>query len=137
MGTAQADSAFSWTVDFAERRAQAQVDMEPFKQQEAALKETLITLKEQQSALRKASARDDNALAECQTSILETEKAVRDAKAKADSIDAAVFDLKAVNTHIKAETDERSILEVLETIQQRGKAIDTALNTLRQLILQP
>ncbi len=137
MGTAQADSAFSWTVDFAERRAQAQVDMEPFKQQETALKETLITLKEQQSALRKASPRDDNALAECQTSILETEKAVRDAKAKADAIDAAVFDLKAVNAHIKAETDERSVLEVLDGIQQRGKAIDTALNTLRQLILQP
>ena len=45
-GTPEADSDFSWTIDFTTRRAKAQADMLPFLEEVKNLTEALLPLKE-------------------------------------------------------------------------------------------
>jgi type I restriction enzyme M protein len=47
------------------------------------------------------------------------EKAAREARSKADAIDAAVFDLKAVNPNAVVKIDTRTSEEVIESIDTR------------------
>ncbi len=132
-GTAEADSDFSWTVDFAVRRAKAQSDMLPFQEEIKNLNLALLPLKETLKGLKKDKA-DKEKIAAIEEEIKATEKAIREAQSKADDIDAAVFDLKAVNPHVKAVVDTRSVLEVIENINQQGQVVATAMNNLRGLL---
>lgn len=55
----------------------------------------------------------------------------REAAAKAQEVEYAVYDLKAVNPHRKPETDERTPEELLQIIEQKGKEIAEALAAFR------
>jgi type I restriction enzyme M protein len=52
-GTPEADSDFSWTLDFTARRANAQAKMLPFLEEVKNLTESLLPLKEDLKALKK------------------------------------------------------------------------------------
>ena len=55
-------------------------------------------------------------------------------QAKADAIDAATYDLKAVNPRARDERDTRSPEEILESIAAHGATVAAALATLREAL---
>ncbi|MGH8190084.1 MAG: N-6 DNA methylase, partial [Rhodanobacteraceae bacterium] len=132
-GTSDADSDFSWTVDFAARRDEAREAMAPHLTEAQAQREKLVRLKEQHARLRRGGA-DRDALDACRQLQMRAEKAAREAQAKADVIDAACYDLKAVNPRARDERDTRTALEILESIATHGKAVEQALAKLRKLL---
>lgn len=131
-GTPEAESDFSWTMDFAARRAKAREEMQPHLAEVEKQKSEAVTLKDKLSALRKANA-DETQLNACRDSLAAAEKAAREAQAKADAIDAATYDLKAVNPRARVERDTRSPAEIIESISQHGKTVEAALAKLQTL----
>jgi len=132
-GTHDADSHFSWTVDFSARRAKAQADILPFLEAVKNLSEDLLPLKEKLKTLKKDKA-DKGKVAIVEEAIKAKEKAIREAQTKAADIDASVYDLKAVNPHIKAISDTRTVLEIIDNINFQGQIVATAMNNLRGLL---
>jgi hypothetical protein len=64
----------------------------------------------------------------------EQDKAAREAEAKADALDAAVFDLKAVNPNAVVRIDARTPEEVILSIGDQVEIAAQALKTLRALL---
>jgi len=131
--TPDADSDFSWTIDFIARRAKAQEDMAPFLEEVKKLTEDLIPLKEKLKAIKKDKT-ENGAVAALEEVIKTKEKAIRDAQAKATDIDAAVYDLKAVNPNVKAIADTRTAIEIIDSINMQGQIVATDMNKLRGLL---
>lgn len=129
-GTPEADSDFSWTVDFTARRAKAQADMLPFLEEVKNLTEALLPLKEDLKALKKDKSGKEK-ISVIEEAIKDIEKAIREAHTKAVDIDAAVYDLKAVNPNVKAVSDTRTVLEIIENIDLQGQIVAKAMNNLR------
>jgi len=128
-GTAEAETEHSWTVDFAERKRKASEEAAPFRREAQAQRERAAELREHAKALRKADkAADADALL---PDIDIAEKAAREATARAQAIDDAVYDLKAVNPREKKDTDTRTPAELLEAIAAKGREVDAALEKLR------
>lgn len=129
-GTAAAESRYSWTIDFTARREQAKKEMQPFFDESARLRGEVVVFKEKLKALKKTTA-DKTELEALEQNIRESEKSARDAQAKADAIDAAVFDLKAVNPNVVTKLDQRTPEEIIGNIQEQGKIVESALNKLK------
>ncbi len=127
------ESDFSWTVDFSARRAKAREDMAPHLADVEKRKNEAVALKEELAKLKKAKAPDEE-IAVCREALDAAERAGREAQAKADAIDAASFDLKAVNPRARVERDTRTAEQVLESIANHGRTVDKALARLRQLM---
>ncbi len=130
-GSEEAESDFSWTVDFADRRAQARTAMAPHLAEVERLKNEAVLLKDRLAALKKAHASDDD-IAPCRNQLLNAEKFSREAQAAADLLDAATFDLKAVNPRVRVTRDERSPAQILQAIEEHGRDVEKALARLRQ-----
>ena len=56
-----------------------------------------------------------------------------DATSKAEDIENAVYDLKAVNPNRKADVDRRTPAELLDLIEAKGREVAQALAVLRNL----
>ena len=95
-GKPSAESRYSWTIDFAARRKQAREDMQPHIADLEHARAEIVYLKEKLKALKVADPNDKRIKA-LESNIWEHEKSAREAQTKARAIDAAVFDLKAVN----------------------------------------
>ena len=132
-GTPAGESRYSWTVDFADRRKVAREEMQPYLEEAAKLKGDVVTLKEKLKVLRKNSATTEEIEA-VELKIKDTEKSSRDALAKADEIDASVFDLKAVNPNVVTRLDLRTADEIIGNIEKQGKIVADALNKLKGLL---
>jgi type I restriction enzyme M protein len=132
-GTPEADSRWSWTVDFAARRAKAREEMQPLLDGAAKLKAEVVDIKEQLKRLKKEKAADD-VLEAHDAQIREKDKAARDLEAQAAAIDAAVFDLKAVNPNAVATVDDRTPAEIIASIDVQGRIVAQALARLGALL---
>ena len=132
-GTAQGESRYSWTVDFAARRARARQEMQPLLDEAATIRAEVVDLKEQLKRLKKEKAHKDE-LNAVEEQIREKEKAARDLETKAADIDAAVFDLKAVNPNAVAKVDERTPQEIIGSIERQGRIVSEALARLAKLL---
>ncbi len=131
-GTPDAETQHSWVVDFAERKRKALEEAAPFRREAQAQRERAAELREQAKSLRKA---DKAAAADAlSTEIDAAERAAREAMTRAQAIDDAVYDLKAVNPHEKKETDTRTPAELLEAIAAKGREVDAAMERLRSLL---
>ena len=128
--TPAAESDFSWRVDFIARRRMAREEMAPHLAEVERLKAEAVVLKDKIATLKKANV-DAEAVAECREQLTTVEKAARDAQTTADTIDAACFDLKAVNPRARVERDLRSPGEILNAIAEHGRTVDAALARLR------
>jgi type I restriction enzyme M protein len=133
-GTPAAESDFSWTIDVVERRATARNAMAPYLEEVETQKARALTLKEKISSLRKQGNDDEALLSPVREALFTAEKAARDAQAKTDAIDAAVYDLKAVNPRARVERDTRTSAEIIQCILHHGARIDNALRQLSALI---
>ena len=131
--TPAAESRYSWTVDFAARRRKAREDMKPHTDEAARLKAEVVSLKEKLKALKAANPKDKKIEA-LETKIREQEKAARESQSKADTIDATVFDLKAVNPNAIVKIDIRTPDEVIQSIADQGEIVANALEMLRSLL---
>ena len=132
-GTPESESRWSWTVDFTARRAEAREKMQPLIDVAAKLKGESVDLKERLKRLKKDKAGDD-VLESLDVQIREKEKSARDLEAQATAIDAAVFDLKAVNPNAVTVVDDRTPVQILESIAAHGQAVADALERLRMLL---
>lgn len=130
-GTKAAESRYSWTVDFSARRKQAREAMKPHTDEAGRLKAEVVSLKEKLKALKAANPMDRKIEA-VETTIGEQEKAAREAKA--DAIDAAVFDLKAVNPNAVVQIDTRTPEQIVTSIEQQGTIVADALRSLRSML---
>jgi len=135
-GTPDGESPYSWTVDFAAKRAQAHTEMQPYLDQVAQIKEQVVTLKEKLKALKKDNG-NPKTIEALEGQIREQEKEARDAQSKADNIDAAVFDLKAVNPNAVVKMEIRTPAEIIENIEAQGKIVTAALDKLKVLLEVP
>jgi len=132
-GKPEGESRYSWTVDFAARRAKARAEMQPLRDNAAQVKAAVVDLKVQLKQLKKDRASDTDLLA-LTNRILEQEKAARDMEIQADNIDAAVFDLKAVNPTAVVDVDTRTPQQIIENIEAQGRIIADALARLNSLM---
>jgi type I restriction enzyme M protein len=133
-GTPAGDSDFSWTADFADRRARAREEMAPHLADVERQKIEAVNQKDRLVALRKAGA-EGAALAACREAVVRAEKAAREAQAQADAIDAAVYDLKAVNPRARVVHDSRTPAEIIQSIAMHGRRVDAALARLNELLV--
>ena len=132
-GTPDADSRWSWTVDFAARRAEAREAMQPLLDGAAQLKSEVVDLKEQLKRRKKEKAAVD-VVAALEAQIRDKDKAARDLEAQASVIDAAVFDLKAVNPNAVAAVDDRTPAEIIASIGAQGHIVTQSLARLSALL---
>jgi len=132
-GKPEGESRYSWTVDFAARRARARDEMQPLLDEAAAIKATVAELKERLKRLKKEKAGKE-AIAALNAEIKEKEKSARDLESKAADIDAAVFDLKAVNPNTVAKVDTRTPQEIISNIEEQGRIVSEALGRLRRFL---
>jgi type I restriction enzyme M protein len=132
-GKREGSSRYSWTVDFAARRANARKEMQPLLDKSAQIKTTIVDLKEQLKRLKKDSASNTRLLA-LTTQIVERDKAARDLETQAAGIDAAVFDLKAVNPTAIADVDTRTPQQIVSNITAQGRVVADALARLNELM---
>ncbi|KXK05093.1 MAG: hypothetical protein NBKEAIPA_00059 [Nitrospirae bacterium] len=131
--TAEANSRYSWTVDFSARRAKAREEMQPLLDQAAKLRAEVVDLKEQLKGLKKEKAAKKVCEA-LDAQIREKDKSARDLESQAAAIDAALFDLKAVNPHAVTTVDQRTPAEIITNIETQGRVVAQALDRLRALL---
>jgi type I restriction enzyme M protein len=132
-GTPAGESRYSWTVDFAARRAKAKEEMQPFLEEAAKIKAAVVDLKERLKRLKKDKA-DQKKLDALDAEIREKEKTARDLETKAADIDAAVFDLKAVNPNAVVKVDNRTPQEIIENIERQGRIVSEAMTRLTAML---
>lgn len=132
-GTPAGDGRYSWTVDFAAKRAKARAEMAPLQEQANAIKAEVVTQKERLKRLKKDAAPQAE-LEALDAKIREKEKAARDLEMQADAIDAAVFDLKAVNPNAVTVLDDRTPAQIIQSIQDQGRIVAEALARLNALL---
>ncbi len=130
---ARADSEISWTLDFTARRRKAADDARPFRKIEADKKAETDTLKTRLAGLKKADPIDEAKIAETEAALDAAIKASRNAGKKAESIENAVYDLKAVNPNRKVIVDTRTPAQLLDFIEAKGGEVAQALAALRNL----
>ncbi len=124
------DGEWSWTIDFAARRKKAKADADEIRAQSAEPRAALATLKEQESALKKAKA--ERAKIEAVRARMNArEREIRALETKAQQVEDAAFDLKAVNRNAKTNRDTRTPSEMLDFIETKGREIPAALGLLR------
>jgi type I restriction enzyme M protein len=132
-GSDKGNSRYSWTIDFAARRAKAHEEMQPLLEEAATIKAKVVDLKEKLKQLKKDNA-DKVKLDAVSEQISEREKAAKELENKAADIDAAVFDLKAVNPHAVVEMDTRTPQQIIDNIAEQGRVVAEALARLNQLM---
>jgi type I restriction enzyme M protein len=132
-GTPEGESRYSWTVDFAARRAKAREEMQPFLDEAARVRAAVVDLKERVKRLKKDKVKQAEIVA-IELQIKEQEKFAREAETKAADIDAAVFDLKAVNPNAIAKVDARTPQDIIENIEAQSQIVTTALGKLKTLL---
>lgn len=135
-GKQEGESRYSWTVDFAARREQARLAMQPLIDEAAQVKAAVIDLKDKLRQIKrdKAKAAAINAVT---LEIQEKEKAARELEARAADIEAAVFDLKAVNPRAVVEVDNRTPQQIISSIEAQGRIVADALARLNSLMGTP
>jgi type I restriction enzyme M protein len=129
----RAESELSWTVDFSKKKRNAAKEADPFKKQAQAKQQEANRWKEELEALKKAKPKDQTAIEAAEERIKELTKESRDLASRAQDIEAAVYDLKAVNPNTQSDEDTRTPAELLDLIEQKGREVAEALAVLRSL----
>jgi len=127
----RAESDLSWTLDMEERKRVASETARPLKEQATAKSHQAAQWSQRVADLKKAKARDDQAIEEAEAKDKQLTRESRDQAAKAKVIEDAVYDLKAVNPHKKPVVDTRTPEELMNIIEAKGQEVADALAALR------
>lgn len=123
----------SWTMDFAARRETARQQAEPFKQKVREFENESYQTKEKIKQLKQTAPQNKNEITELLTKVAELDLQARENRAKAETIENAIYDIKAVNPNAKDTTDKRTPSELLEFIAEKAKEVNSALEQLKIL----
>ena len=107
--------------------------LQPLLDEASEIKAAVIDLKEKLKRLKKAKA-DDAELLKLDVQISEQDKVARELETKAANIDAAVFDLKAVNPNAVTVVDDRTPEQIIANIAANGFIVSGALAKLSALM---
>ena len=123
------DSERSWSVDIAKRRKKSKSDADAIRATTAGPKALVSAARAVMAELKKAkkSAKRQNVLKE---QIKEHERTIREIESKADAIESAAFDLKAVNPNAKSNEDARSPADLLAFIADRSRRVSEIIERL-------
>ena len=127
------DSERSWTIDLSVRKAKAAADTQPFKDTARARSQEAEQIKDRLAELKKTKPRDETAVDGAEARLSGLLKEAREATNKADDIEHAVYDLKAVNPNRKTEVDRRTPTELLDLVEAKGREVAEALAALRSM----
>lgn len=127
------DSARSWTIDLTARRTKAAGDAKPFRETAHARSRDAERARDRLASLKKAKPRDEAAISSAEAAVAALSKEARVAANRADAIENAVYDLKAVNPHRKADVDTRTPEQLLDVIESKGREVAEAVAALRAL----
>lgn len=127
------ESRYSWTIDFAARRAEAGKKMQPYKDRVDQLKEKNIPLKEGLKKVKKEK-KDKSEIEALEKKISGIEKEIKEQEAIIADIDAKVYDLKAVNPNAVVKVDTRTTLEIIENIEKQSKIVKEAMAKLKKYL---
>ena len=123
------ESEKSWTVDLPQRRKDALKESAPLNKQADSKSRQADEIKVQLMAMTKGT--DDYKVLEMQEG--ELRRDARELINRAQAIDDAVYDLKAVNPNSIVEEDTRTPEDLLNIIEQKGIEVAEALSALREL----
>ncbi len=93
----------------------------------------MVDLKEKLKRLKKEKVRNVR-LEALEAQIRDKDKTARDLETKAADIDAAVFDLKAVNPTAVIDVDTRTPQQIIGNIEAQGRIVSEALAKLSALM---
>ena len=127
------DSPRSWTLGFAARQQKALEEARPHHEKAAELDAQAKALADTLKEKKKAKTISGSKLAALEEECKSVERAARESLAKAQSIEDAVYDLKAVNPNRVSDEDIRTPAELLDFIAAKGREADAALARLRTL----
>ena len=116
-----ADSARSWTVDLTARRREARQQSDPLNAQAQNLVADAAQKREQAKQLKADRNNGDKDAIDAlnqQADVLDVQ--ARDLRAKAENIENAVYDLKAVNPNARVEEDTKTPEQLLDIIAQKA-----------------
>ena len=125
------DSEKSWTIDMVSRKQKASDEAAPFKQQARKKEQEAAQWSDRIKELKKTKPTDTAAVSEAMEKVAGLAREARDQAAKAEGIENAVYDLKAVNPNAKNEEDKRTPEQLLDFIEAKGREIAEALAVLR------
>ena len=126
----RSDSDRSWTIDFMDQKEKAQTAAAPFRKEAEKFREKVAGLKKKRSDQKKAKA-GPHKIEALDLQIKEATKAGREADKRAEALEVAVYDLKAVNPNASSNQDTRTPSELLDIIAAEGEVINKALARLR------
>jgi type I restriction enzyme M protein len=127
----RSDSERSWTIDIVAKRAAAKREAELIRAQAAKPSAQAARLREQIKEAKKAAKLDEDQIAKWQEEASTLEAVARDLNAKAQAIEDAVYDLKAVSPHAKNVEDTRTPAELIAFIEAKGREVAEALAELK------
>ena len=131
------DSERSWTVPFASNLQRAMEEARPFREQAAKLSAEAKSMEDDLKDKRKTKGTSDAKLATLEEQWKAVLREARDNDSKAQTIEDAVYDLKAVNPNKVDTSDKRTPTQLLEVIKSKGEDADAALARLRAMIAEP
>ena len=128
----RADSERSWTVDVNARRQEAKRQADPLREKAQPLTAQATELRAQIKDLKRENTPTAQAkIAELSVTVSTLEAEARELNNKAQSIEDAVYDLKAVNPNAKNDEDKRTPEQLLDLIEAKGREVADALAILR------
>ena len=127
----RAESEYSWSVDIDKRKRVAEDQAAPLRAEEKAFNGKAQACNNRIRELKKVKLQDKDAISKAETELAEYISQARKYKEQADAIEAAVYDLKAVNPNRKTEIDTRSPQELIALIEEKQTEIMAALIELK------
>ena len=128
----RAESERSWTVEFGNRRRAAKAEADKLRATAEKPKTELRKQREALDALKKSKA-SATELAEAKDRIKDCEREIRSIEAKAQGLEDAAFDLKAVNPNAVVEEDTRTSAELIGVIEAQARQVQRLMADLRAL----
>lgn len=129
----RAESARSWVVDIAARRAKAKEEADALRSQAGDFETQAAQLEVKLREMRRATNSDSAEIDALDEEQKRAAKQARDVRAKAQALEDAVYDLKAVNPNTAQKDHKPSTRELLDLIETKGREVDAALARLRAL----
>jgi type I restriction enzyme M protein len=129
----RSDSKQSWTVDFSAKLQKALDEARPHRETAAKLSAQAKTIEENIRDQRKDNV-PDSELEALEEKLKNIQHAARESLAKAETIENAAYDLKAVNPNRVIIEDKRTPTELLKFIGVKGQEADAALKALHNLV---
>ena len=127
-----ADGPRSWTVDFAGLKEEAEKNAEVHREEASRLRSEEAGVTREMARTRENRPVDSDKIAELRKKRAALEKQAKQADKQADEVENAVYDLRALNPHKKADVDTRTPKQLLGIISDKQREIGKLLAELEK-----